>query len=200
MTLHSFFSGFSAALGSAPGSHYNPRLSECPRCSSEGANASRRAFYRHRAESRALQHRSFSAAKTRRIHHRDNRNGVAIFDYDNDGWPDIFVVNRQRNWKCSPRQAPIEPPLFSNNHDGTFTRRHEKPALLIVAGAREFVGTMTRWLRRPLRHLLRHELLYHNNGDGTFIHAAKKLMSPARKSLGHRLRLYRLRPRRASSI
>ena len=35
--------------------------------------------------------------------------GVAIGDYDNDGWPDIFVCNYGKNR------------LYHNNHDGTFT-------------------------------------------------------------------------------
>jgi len=42
--------------------------------------------------------------------------GVAIFDYDNDGWPDIFFVNGttlEGNGSTSH--------LYHNNHDGTFT-------------------------------------------------------------------------------
>jgi hypothetical protein len=35
--------------------------------------------------------------------------GVAVGDYDNDGWPDIFVANWGKNR------------LYHNNHDGTFT-------------------------------------------------------------------------------
>src|ERR1700678_3494871 len=40
--------------------------------------------------------------------------GVAIADYDNDGWPDIFVSNVGKNR------------LYHNNHDGTFTDLAEK--------------------------------------------------------------------------
>jgi len=40
--------------------------------------------------------------------------GVAIADYDNDGWPDIYVTNWGKNR------------LYHNNHDGTFTDVAEK--------------------------------------------------------------------------
>ena len=40
--------------------------------------------------------------------------GVAISDYDNDGWPDIYVTNWGKNR------------LYHNNHDGTFTDVAEK--------------------------------------------------------------------------
>jgi enediyne biosynthesis protein E4 len=36
--------------------------------------------------------------------------GVAVGDFDNDGWPDIYVANDQ-----------MESYLYHNNHDGTFT-------------------------------------------------------------------------------
>jgi len=35
--------------------------------------------------------------------------GVAVFDYDNDGWPDIYVANDSTSAA-----------LYKNNHDGTF--------------------------------------------------------------------------------
>ncbi len=47
--------------------------------------------------------------------------GVAIADYDNDGWPDIFVSNLGKNR------------LYHNNHDGTFTDVAEKAACLLWA-------------------------------------------------------------------
>jgi hypothetical protein len=45
--------------------------------------------------------------------------GVAIADYDNDGWPDIFVANWGKNR------------LYRNNHDGTFTDVGEKAGITL---------------------------------------------------------------------
>ncbi len=45
--------------------------------------------------------------------------GVAIFDYDNDGWPDIFVVNGATLEDASGKDVPTNH-LYRNNHDGTF--------------------------------------------------------------------------------
>ncbi len=47
--------------------------------------------------------------------------GVAFYDYDHDGWLDIFLVNGSRfDTKWAPGQAPVSR-LFKNNRDGTFT-------------------------------------------------------------------------------
>src|SRR2546429_2248890 len=46
--------------------------------------------------------------------------GIAIFDYDNDGWPDIFLVNGTRLGALPNRQGPTNQ-LYHNNRDGTFT-------------------------------------------------------------------------------
>jgi hypothetical protein len=45
--------------------------------------------------------------------------GVAIADYDNDGWPDIYVTNFGKNR------------LYHNNHDGTFTDVAEKAGVIL---------------------------------------------------------------------
>ena len=45
--------------------------------------------------------------------------GVAIGDYDNDGWPDIYVTNFGKNR------------LYHNNHDGTFTDIAEKAGVAL---------------------------------------------------------------------
>src|SRR5580704_10357296 len=45
--------------------------------------------------------------------------GVAIIDYDRDGWPDIVLVNGQEmNDKTTPGETPPTSHLFRNNHDG----------------------------------------------------------------------------------
>ena len=46
--------------------------------------------------------------------------GVAFIDYDNDGWPDIFLVN---SGPCSFYKPPANTrhALYRNNRDGTFT-------------------------------------------------------------------------------
>jgi hypothetical protein len=60
--------------------------------------------------------------------------GVAIIDYDRDGWPDIFLVNGQELQPAggSPsKRAPVSH-LFHNNRDGTFTDVTDAMGLNIV--------------------------------------------------------------------
>jgi len=45
--------------------------------------------------------------------------GAAFFDYDHDGWLDIFLVNGTR-FETMPGPAPVSR-LYKNNRDGTFT-------------------------------------------------------------------------------
>src|SRR3984885_10360864 len=47
--------------------------------------------------------------------------GVALLDYDNDGWLDIYLVNGSTYDAISGKTEPPHAALFHNNHDGTFT-------------------------------------------------------------------------------
>ncbi len=127
--------------------------------------------------------------------------GVAIADYDNDGWPDIYVTNWGKNR------------LYHNNHDGTFTDLAEKAGVtlgnwssgatwgdcdgdgrldLFVAGYLHFDrdhlpvaevngvrnafcmfrGVPVSCGPRGLKGEPDH--LFHNNGDGTFTDVSEK--------------------------
>ena len=120
--------------------------------------------------------------------------GAAVADYDNDGWPDIYVTNFGKNR------------LYHNNHDGTFTDVAEKAGVtlgnwstgatwgdydgddrldLFVPGyvhydianqpassGCQFRGEKVMCGPRGLKGEPDH--LFHNNGDGTFTDVSEK--------------------------
>jgi enediyne biosynthesis protein E4 len=101
--------------------------------------------------------------------------GVAIFDYDNDGWPDIFVVNGTRLEGFAPGQAPTNH-LYHNNHDGTFTDVTKKAGLAhtgwgqgVCVGDYDNDGFEDLYVTYYGKNVL-----YHNNGDGTFSDVSEK--------------------------
>src|SRR5271170_3324091 len=127
--------------------------------------------------------------------------GVAVGDYDNDGWPDIYVSNFGKNR------------LYHNNHDGTFTDVAEQAGVTLgnwSTGASFgdydgdgrldlFVPGYVHWDMNNLPPLpsspIRNSYctfrgigvmcgprglagepdhLFHNNGDGTFTYVSEK--------------------------
>jgi hypothetical protein len=62
----------------------------------------------------------FGGKDTKRYIIETTGTGVAIFDYDNDGWPDVFLVNGTTLEGFPAGKAPTNH-LYRNNHDGTFT-------------------------------------------------------------------------------
>jgi hypothetical protein len=60
--------------------------------------------------------------------------GVAIFDYDNDGWPDIFFVNGTTLEDMKAGKSGPTNHLYHNTHDGTFTDVTEKAGLQDATG------------------------------------------------------------------
>jgi hypothetical protein len=128
--------------------------------------------------------------------------GCAIGDYNNDGWPDIYVTNYGKNR------------LYRNNHDGTFTDTAEQAGVALdswsagatfgdydgdgkldlfvdgyinldlknapLSGSKavgyafcQYRGVQVMCGPRGLQGA--HDHLYHNNGDGTFTDVSKKL-------------------------
>jgi enediyne biosynthesis protein E4 len=127
--------------------------------------------------------------------------GVAIGDFDNDGWPDIFVCNFGHNR------------LYRNNHDGTFTDVAEKAGVMLdnwsdgaTWGDYDGDGRLDLFVSGYVHYDLNHQPdsdnggvpfaycqlhgfkvmcgprglpgepdhLFHNNGDGTFTDVSKK--------------------------
>lgn len=128
--------------------------------------------------------------------------GCAVGDYNNDGWPDIYVTNYGKNR------------LYRNNHDGTFTDVAEQAGVALdtwstgatfgdydgdgnldlfvggyihldlknppMSGSKavgyafcQYRGVQVMCGPRGLQGA--HDHLYHNNGDGTFTDVSKKL-------------------------
>ena len=101
--------------------------------------------------------------------------GIAFYDYDNDGWLDIFLVNGSRLEGFPKGQEPISR-LFKNNRDGTFTD------VTLAAGVaysgwgqgccvgdydnNGFDDLFVSYFGR--------NRLYHNNGNGAFTEVAEK--------------------------
>ena len=52
--------------------------------------------------------------------------GVALLDYDNDGWLDIYLLNGSTFPALKGKEAPPRAMLLHNNHDGTFIDVTEK--------------------------------------------------------------------------
>jgi hypothetical protein len=102
--------------------------------------------------------------------------GVALLDYDGDGYLDIYLVNGATIPSLKKESPVYWNRLFHNNHDGTFTDVTEKAGL---AGAGYGMGVAVGDYDndgRPdifLANVTGNQL-FHNNGDGTFTDVTEK--------------------------
>lgn len=96
--------------------------------------------------------------------------GVALFDYDRDGYLDIYLVGGAAIPSLKKESPVFWNRLFHNNRDGTFTDVTEKAG---VAGEGYGMGVAVGdydndgWPDLFLANVTSNQLL-HNNGDGTF--------------------------------
>ena len=102
--------------------------------------------------------------------------GVALLDYDNDGWLDIYLLNSSTVAALKGKEAPPRAMLFHNNHDGTFSDVTEKAG---VANERWGFGVAVGdydndgWPDIYVANFGKNRL-YHNNHDGTFTDVAER--------------------------
>ena len=99
--------------------------------------------------------------------------GVALFDYDNDGWLDIFFVNGTTFDTAATKLTGY---LFRNNRDGTFTDVTAKSGLTYSGwGQGCCVGDFDNdgWDDLFVSYW-GNNVLYRNNGDGTFTDVSQK--------------------------
>src|SRR5919197_6398261 len=102
--------------------------------------------------------------------------GLAFFDYDNDGWLDMYLTNGNRldaHWLAG--EAPTSY-LYKNNRDGTFSDVTSKSGLArtgwqtgVCVGDYDNDGWDDLFCC-----FLGHNVLFHNNGDGTFTDVSRK--------------------------
>jgi enediyne biosynthesis protein E4 len=104
-----------------------------------------------------------------------NGSGVALIDYDNDGWLDIFLVNGSTFKALEGVEESPHAALFHNNHDGTFTDVASKAG---VTNDRWGYGVSVAdfdndgWPDIFVDNFGKNRL-YRNNHDGTFTDVAE---------------------------
>src|SRR6266853_1952056 len=96
--------------------------------------------------------------------------GVAFVDYDNDGWPDLFLVNGM-DWP-SHVQKHSTPKLYHNNRNGTFEDVTQKAGLGDPTSQTLGVAVLDfdndGWADLLFSNDTQPNKLYRNNGNGTF--------------------------------
>jgi hypothetical protein len=102
--------------------------------------------------------------------------GVAVFDYNGDGRPDIFFTNGANIATLKKDSPKYRDRLFRNDGNGGFTDVTDAAGLAgtgydmgVAAGDYDNDGHPDLFVAG-----LHHSTLYHNNGDGTFTNVTVK--------------------------
>ncbi len=102
--------------------------------------------------------------------------GVALLDYDNDGWLDIYLVNGATDASLAGKEPAPHAALFHNNHDGTFTDvaakagvQNDRWGFGVAVGDYDNDG----WPDLYVSNFGKNRL-FHNNHNGTFTDVAEK--------------------------
>ena len=102
--------------------------------------------------------------------------GIAFFDYDQDGWLDIYLTNGTRLGEPWPAGSAPTSHLYKNNRDGTFTDVTERSGIArtgwqtgVCVGDYDNDGWDDLFCC-----FWGHNILFHNNGDGTFTDVTQK--------------------------
>jgi hypothetical protein len=128
----------------------------------------------HQAGLDKFHHRSGSPEKSTIIDAPGS--GVALLDYDNDGWLDIYLLNGSAVAATKGAEPAPRAMLFHNNHDGTFTDVTDKAG---ISNDRWGFGVAVAdydndgWPDIYVSNYGKNRL-YHNNHDGTFTDVAEK--------------------------
>ena len=115
--------------------------------------------------------------------------GVALLDYDGDGYLDIYLVNGAAIPSLQKDVSKYWNRLFHNNHDGTFTDVTEKAGL---AGAGYGMGVAVGDYDNDghpdifIANVTGNQL-FHNNGDGTFTEVTEKAGLSGAKLNGNKM-------------
>ncbi len=115
--------------------------------------------------------------------------GLAVIDFDGDGWPDIFCTNGAALPSLAKSGPEYWNRLYRNNRDGTFTD------VTTVAGLQGTgydigvaVGDYDNDGHQDILVLGVHgNTLYHNNGNGTFTDVTRQAGLAGQNAAGHSL-------------
>ncbi len=141
--------------------------------------------FKNIARESGLNHKTvFGAEKSNKYLLETTGCGVAFFDYDNDGWLDLFFVNGTR-FQAQSGPQPVSR-LYKNNRDGTFTDVTLKSGVARTGwGQGVCTGDYNNDGHEDLFVTYWGDCsLYRNNGNGTFTDVALKSGVSTRTTTG----------------